>query len=215
MSEEKDRCPLCDHGPAETFHEDKNRIYLRCDHCALIFVPARYWLSPEEEKAEYDLHQNDPGDPGYRQFLSRLAMPLLARLEPGGQGLDFGCGPGPALAEWMREHGHAMDLFDPFYYDRPEVFEKRYDFICASEVLEHLRRPRFELHRLFGLLKSNGHLGLMTKLVIDRDAFRRWHYIRDPTHICFYSRRTFAFLGKAWGARVQFVDKDVVILEKG
>jgi len=207
-------CPLCRGESAETFFEDKIRIYLRCHSCRLVFVPEDYRVDIEEERRIYDLHQNDPEDPGYRRFLSRLSNPLCARLAPGRTGLDFGCGPGPALQALLEEKGHRVDLYDPYYYNDPEVFRRRYDFICASEVVEHLRDPGSAFDTLFKLLKPGGWLGIMTKLVIDKDAFSRWHYIRDLTHIAFYSRNTFAYIARRFRARMALVDRDVILLQK-
>ena len=79
----------------------------------LVYVPSRYWLTQEDEKAVYDLHQNDPDDRGYRKFLSRLSAPLLQKLPPNQWGLDFGCGPGPALPDLLKAGGHRVDLYDP------------------------------------------------------------------------------------------------------
>ncbi len=70
-------CPLCGSEDLDSFFEDKKRIYLRCFYCKLVFVPKRYWLSVEDERATYDLHKNDAQNQGYRQFLSRLSVPLL------------------------------------------------------------------------------------------------------------------------------------------
>ena len=58
-------------------------------------------------------------DAGYRRFLSKLADPLMARLAPGARGLDYGCGPGPALAAMLREAGHEVALYDPFFAPDP------------------------------------------------------------------------------------------------
>ena len=208
------RCPLCRSENADLFFEDKRRRYLRCRHCRLVFVPQRYWLSPEAEKATYDLHQNDARDPGYRRFLSRLSRPLAERLEAGRKGLDFGCGPGPTLSVLLEEQGHGVDLYDPFYCNDPSVFDKTYDFICATEVVEHLHDPDREFQALFRMLNPNGWLGMMTKLVIDLHAFSRWHYIRDMTHICFYSRPTFAYLAQRFDARLHMIADDVILLHK-
>ncbi|MCP4338456.1 MAG: class I SAM-dependent methyltransferase, partial [Desulfobulbaceae bacterium] len=156
-------------------------------------------------------------DLGYRQFLSRLSTPLLEKLEkPAGKkrGLDFGCGPGPTLSTLFEEQGYQMDLYDPFYYNDPEVFEKKYDFICATEVVEHLADPDREFAALFSMLKQGGWLGIMTKLVIDRHAFTNWHYIRDMTHICFYSKSTFNYLAERFKAELCFVAQDVILLGK-
>ncbi len=211
---DKTSCPLCHCKRVGVYHTDDTRRYLRCGSCRLVFVPERFWLSIEDEKAVYDLHRNDPLDQGYRRFLERLCTPLLERLETGQRGLDFGCGPGPALSLMLREHGHHMDLFDPLYHDNPEVFSKTYDFICATEVVEHLRRPGHIFAILFAMLRKGGWLGIMTKMVLNREAFSHWHYIRDLTHICFFSRDTFEYLSDRFGARIHFVGDDTVLFEK-
>ncbi len=206
--------PLCRSRSADAYHQDRHRHYFQCRCCHLRFVPPRFQLSREAEKAEYDRHQNRPDDPGYRQFLSRLVRPLQARLARGSRGLDFGAGPGPALADMLREAGHDVAIYDPFYAADTTVLDARYDFITASEVVEHLRRPGPELDRLYRLLKPGGLLGIMTKRVIDRERFARWHYIRDPTHVCFFSRATFTWLAARWGARLDICDRDVIIFAK-
>ena len=78
---------------------------MQCQRCRLVFVPRPYHLSAALEKAEYDKHRNTIDDAGYRKFLNRLAQPLIARLPAHSRGLDFGCGPGPALAEMLRSAG--------------------------------------------------------------------------------------------------------------
>lgn len=107
-----------------------------------------------------------------------------------------------------------MALYDPFYFNDNTVFSKTYDFITATEVVEHLREPDREFDRLLAVLKSGGWLGLMTKLVIDKSSFMNWHYIRDLTHICFYSQATFEFISLKYNTRLDFIDKDVILLQK-
>ncbi len=208
------RCPLCSSLDVDPFFEDKRRIYLRCVDCKLVFVPERYWLSTEDERATYDLHENDAQDQGYRQFLSRLTAPLLEKLKPQQKGLDFGCGPGPTLSVLLEERDQQVDLYDPLYFNDPSVFNKKYDFICATEVVEHLRYPNMEFSALFDMLNRDGWLGLMTKFVIDKRAFSKWHYIQDMTHISFYSRSTFEYLAQRFNAEVNFVQKDVILFNK-
>ena len=208
-------CPLCGRNDPEWFFEDKNRVYLSCPECSLVFVPNAYYLTPDAEKKEYDLHTNDPADPGYRRFLSRLSDPLAERLAPGQKGLDFGCGPGPALHQILKDHGHAMDLYDPFYAKDTNVFSNTYDFITATEVVEHLHHPGRVFEELFGLLRPGGWLGIMTKLVRDSPSFSRWHYIRDLTHVCFYSRTAFAYIARRYKASLFFIGDDVILMQKG
>jgi len=162
----------------------------------------------------YELHENAVDDPAYRRFLSRLHAPLLERLAPGSEGLDFGCGPAPALARMLEEGGHRVALYDVFFAPHSAALDRSYDFICATEVVEHLHQPAAELQRLWQCLRPGGWLGVMTKLVRDRQAFASWHYIRDPTHVCFFSRASWCWWADARGADLSFIGNDVTLLQK-
>lgn len=207
-------CPLCREADVSRISQDRLRDYYFCRTCHLVFVPSVQFLSAEDEKARYDLHQNSPDDQRYRQFLSRLFIPMQERLAPGSSGLDFGSGPGPTLSVMFEENGHSMAIYDYFYAMEPSVLEKQYDFITATEVLEHLQNPGMELDRLWTLLKPGGILGVMTQLVLDYEAFARWHYKNDDTHICFFSRSTFEWLADQWQAELIFAGKDVILFYK-
>lgn len=207
-------CPLCENTQIQSFWRDQRRTYLRCNQCNLVFVPSEYHLTPTAEKAEYDLHRNDPADIGYRKFLSRLFQPLCDRLPAGTRGLDYGSGPGPTLSLMLAEAGFDMAVYDPIYAPQEAVFKNRYDFIVCSEVVEHFRMPGREFVTLWQVLEPGGWLGIMTKLVLDRQAFSRWHYKNDPTHISFFSRETFYFLAEHLPADLQFVGSDVILLRK-
>lgn len=212
---DENRCPLCGSATCSPYFEDAKRSYIRCAQCALIFVPATFWLSPSDEKAEYDLHENAVDDPGYRKFISRLTVPMLGKLESGQHGLDFGCGPGPTLSVMLEGHGHKVDIYDPFYANDPSLLENEYDFICTTEVVEHLRDPLREFTTLFSCLKPGGWLGIMTKLTRDdHGAFANWHYIRDRTHIAFYHRETFGYIARRFDAETAFIGPDVILMQK-
>jgi len=139
---------------------------------------------------------------------------MQERLAPGSHGLDFGSGPGPTLSLMFEEIGHSMAIYDYFYAKDSSVLQKQYDFITATEVLEHLHDPGKELDRLWTLLKPGGNLGLMTRLVPDWETFARWYYKNDPTHVCFFSLSTFQWLAGRWRAEVAFVAKDVILFYK-
>lgn len=172
------------------------------------------FLSSEQEKERYDFHQNSPDDPGYRQFLSHLFVRMRERLEPGSLGLDFGSGPGPTLSLMFKEAGFPMEIYDYFYAEEPRMLVGSYDFITASEVVEHLRKPRTELDRLWSILKPGGWLGIMTSLLPDSQPFATWYYKNDATHVCFFSRATFEWLAARWQAEMAFFEQNVVLLRK-
>ena len=207
-------CPLCREHAAKEFYQDRQRDYFMCERCHIIFVPPEHWLSEAEEKAAYDHHQNSPTDPDYRRFLSRLFLPLQDRIAPGSHGLDFGSGPGPTLSIMFEEIGHTITLYDYFYANNPAALRQTYDFITATEVVEHLHNPANILWQLWTLLKPGGYLGLMTKLVRDKKSFATWHYKNDPTHVCFFSKPTFEWLADQWHTEVEFLGNDVMLFHK-
>lgn len=208
-------CPLCQSATVSFFEQDKRRQYFRCETCALVFADPACLLPPEEEKAVYDKHENVVEDQGYRQFLGRLATPLMEKMGSSGlQGLDFGCGPGPALAAMLSESGHEMAVYDPYFAPNTSALERTYDFVTCTEAIEHFYMPHREWRQLLSLVKPGGWLAIMTKLVIDADAFKSWHYKNDPTHVSFFSRETFRFLAERDGLDVDFVGNDVILLRK-
>ncbi|MGB1310710.1 MAG: class I SAM-dependent methyltransferase [Leucothrix sp.] len=208
------QCSLCEHKHLKLYFSDI-RHYWQCERCALVAVNAHEHLSEVDEKARYDLHENDPNDAGYRRFLNRLVEPLSQRLSKGSQGLDFGCGPGPTVSLLLAEQGHQTACYDKYYANHPALLSRSYDFITTTEVLEHLREPGRELTRLIELLKPGGYLGIMTKRLPTLAQFPRWHYKQDPTHICFYADSTFEWIAEHWALSLEIIDNDVVILQAG
>jgi len=107
-----------------------------------------------------------------------------------------------------------MAIYDPYYAPDASVLSDHYDFITLSEVVEHLAEPCKVLDALWDTLNAGGWLGIMTKRVRDADAFKTWHYITDPTHICYFSDTTFHWLANRWSAKLVIVGNDVVLLQK-
>ena len=174
-----------------------------------MFVGRSSYPDKYSEKARYDQHRNNPEDPGDQAFLNRLATPLLARVSSGTHGLDFGCGPGPALAQILRRSGMEIDLYDAFYACDESVWSRQYDFITATEVIEHLHNPSNEFDRLFSALRPGGWLGIMTKWVSSITSFEHSRYVRDPTHVCLYSRETLTWVANRGEVEVEFPSPDI------
>ncbi len=231
------KCPLCNNQNVNLFYQNKVRNFLLCDNCNLIFVPSEFHLTNKDEKNEYDLHDNDISDIYYRKFLNRLAAPVLEKLKNDNffdhgiipKGLDFGCGFAPALVAILEGNGCMVEKYDKFYFTETSVLKNNnYDFITTTEVVEHLANPHDELLRLWNCLKnSNSFLAIMTKLVdsdafADKKIFANWHYIRDLTHISFYSQKTceyiagnlFKSIDNKDGVNIDFIGNDVVIFNK-
>ena len=72
-------CPLC--GIGNTSGADARRQLYACPRCGLVFRHPHNYPDAATEKAQYDLHENDPADPGYLAFLRRCTEPLVAVLQ--------------------------------------------------------------------------------------------------------------------------------------
>lgn len=209
-------CPLCHNSHTELWHQDAKRPYIHCNQCDLIHVPAAFHLSAEDEKQVYDQHENNPDDLGYRKFLSKAYGPVQQHIPPASAGIDFGCGPGPTLSLMAQEDGHQCAVYDPYFApDRSTLIPGHYDFVTCTEVIEHVSDPVSVLNTLFGLMKPGACLVIMTKRHnsaqdnATRDSFARWHYILDPTHITFFSEKTFLKIAEIHNAQVSFPATDV------
>jgi SAM-dependent methyltransferase len=207
-------CPVCSSTDTQRFMEIDGLRYGRCPRCQARFLDSRQYPSPRNEYAHYLKHHNDPHNPGYREFLSRLARPLLEQLADSSSGLDFGCGPGPALAVMLREAGHDVALYDPFFQPDTGALQRTYDFITCSETIEHFHHPAAMFERLVALLRPGGRLALMTCFQTDDSRFAHWHYRRDPTHVVFYREATIRHVAALHGLACEIPDKDIALLRK-
>ncbi|MEX0693524.1 MAG: class I SAM-dependent methyltransferase [Rhodospirillales bacterium] len=190
------------------------RDYWRCVSCEARFLDPDRYPAPEDEFAHYLQHDNHPDDPGYRRFLSKLAAPLLARLPAGSKGLDYGCGAGSALVAMLREAGHAVALYDPFFYPDRAPLEHLYDFVTCSETAEHFHHPADEFDRLMSLVRPGGWLAVMTCFQTDDTRFADWHYRKDPTHVVFYREATIRHLADTRGWSCEVPVKDVALMQR-
>jgi len=214
------KCPLCESSSTAVFFE-KNEPkrgplkYYKCQDCYLIFLSPTQQISADEERARYDQHQNNPDNAGYIQSLQKLVTPLSAKLKENSRGLDFGCGPQSALKLLFEQRGHTMEVYDPFYFPDAGLLREKYDFVTCSEVVEHFRHPQKEFVTLHNMLREAGSLiGIMTQFAKDEKDFRDWWYHRDPTHVCFYRKETFQWIGGWRRLFVEFPDDNIVILTK-
>jgi hypothetical protein len=212
-------CPLCSsrqtnlllrkkdsHGDALDYHS--------CVNCHLTFLDPHQRLVPSEENKRYDLHENIPHDLRYVRFLNRLLTPLLPFLAKGARGLDFGCGPGPTVSHVLGQKGFQVADYDPIYFPNESLLAVQYDFITATEVVEHLRRPMESFHLLDRLLKrESSSLGIMTQMLKPEINFESWWYHAEDTHFCFYRKETFEYIGKQMGWRAYYPVPNVAIFQ--
>ena len=207
-------CPLCAAVGAVPFAAVGGRCYRRCGVCRLTFLEPAQRPGRDAERAEYALHDNDPADPGYRRFLAQATGPLLERETPGAEGLDFGCGPGPAVAAMLGERGFAVRNYDPFFAPDTDALARSYDFVVCTEAAEHFHRPGREFARIDGLLRPGGWLALMTGIMRDDSAFAGWPYRREASHVVFYRPETLDWIARRFGWAAEPAGRNVVLFAK-
>ena len=158
--------------------------------CDLTHLDKRCRLSPAEEHQRYKTHNNDIHDPRYQNFVKPLYEQIKQKFSQGHLGLDYGCGDGPVLSHLLTLDGYNVKLFDPFFKNDVEVFEFKYDFVYATEVIEHMFSPLEDFKKIKELIQPNGAFAVMTEFVDSQINFETWYYKNDPTHVCFFSEKS-------------------------
>jgi len=194
-------CPLCaSTGPHTQLVGPKAREYLLCPNCQLIFMAREFLPDRATEEARYKAHQNGPQDAGYVRFINQAITPALPWLNSSMRGLDFGCGPTPTLSGLLKAHGLHCDNYDPYFF--PDLPGNQFDYIFATEVVEHFYNPGQELQRISGYLKQGCILTIMTEPWLTVEGFADWHYAKDITHVCFYHASTLEYICSHYGFEI-------------
>ncbi len=207
-------CRLCYSGNVKRMEVlGDNRLYFHCHACDYIFVHPQFLLSPKEERARYEFHQNGLEHVGYVSFLNQAIKPALDFLSHEMVGLDYGCGPNPTLSKILSQHGITCFDYDPIFgFNHSHAL---YDFIFATECIEHFHYPQREFSKITNLLKQRGYLVIMTAQWQELDKFTNWYYKNDPTHVGFFHRNTFLMLCEKFGYQLQYESENrVIILRK-
>jgi len=181
-----------------------------CPVCELLWVPRTCHLSAAAQRERYLNHQNTLDNTEYvRRFEAMIAaweaLPGVGagRAAPPRRVLDFGCGPGdrPVLVELLRRRGCEAMGYDPFFApdaDRSQPF----DAVFAVETFEHFCGGIADVAETVKSVRAGGHLIVSTLFHPGPAAVTGWWYARDPTHVCFYSPRTMAWIADRFNLRL-------------
>lgn len=209
------KCPLCLKTDPNFYFQNDKKAYFICDNCHLISAGDEYLLTSEKEVAVYDRHENDPNDQGYINFMERILTPLREIIPKDSCGLDFGCGPGPVVHSILSKEGYNISEYDPYYKKDLNTLNKKYDFVIVTEVFEHIYNTKEDLELILSLVGEKGVLAVMTKFYPDGiDKFRYWGYHQDPTHVRFFNRETFEWIGNQYSLKLIIPRENVAFLIK-
>ena len=187
-----------------------------CSHCGVIFKDPKTYEDFETQKRRYDLHENHAEDEGYQRYFQKFLDFVLLQIDPPLSALDFGSGRSTLLADMLAGQGAESRVYDPIYHPDSTYQDQRYDLITSVEVFEHLHDPMAVFAELVSLLHPGGTLAIRTEFSYGkREAYLQWYYRRDPTHIVFFSPKTFQVMSEKVGVRyVGDNGKNMVLLSK-
>ncbi len=204
------QCSLCD-SKTMLFVHIEERKFFSCTKCKAVLLCPLHYLSPEEEKERYLLHQNDIHDIGYQNFVSPIVQSISREYNANHTGLDFGSGSGPVITSLLTEKGYNIITYDPFFDPNNSALENKYDYIVCCEVMEHFHNPSREFSLLFSLLNPEGKLYCKTSLYNKNINFRSWWYKNDPTHVFFYTTDTLLWIKNRFKFKLLEIREDLII----
>ena len=207
-------CKVCKSHSFNFFLQLGELLYWECNTCGAKFLDPKNYVSNSYEKKHYLKHNNLINDINYKNFLLKLIKPLKNKISTNDIGLDYGCGFAPALASIFKSYGYKVELYDPFFFPNKDVFLKKYKFITCSEVVEHFFKPYEEFDKINNLLDNNSWFGVMTTFLPKNNLFENWYYRRDPTHVVFYKKKTFQYIGFQRNWQVFFPSENIALFHK-
>ena len=207
-------CKVCKSHNFNFFLQLGELLYWECNTCGAKFLDPKNYVSNSYEKKHYLKHNNLINDINYKNFLLKLIKPLKNKISTNDIGLDYGCGFAPALASIFKSYGYKVELYDPFFFPNKDVFLKKYKFITCSEVVEHFFKPYEEFDKINNLLDNNSWFGVMTTFLPKNNLFENWYYRRDPTHVVFYKKKTFQYIGFQRNWQVFFPSENIALFHK-
>jgi 2-polyprenyl-3-methyl-5-hydroxy-6-metoxy-1,4-benzoquinol methylase len=204
-------CPLCNSKTTRLKETINNTPYFYCKTCAGVFMHPDFIASPKKEKERYLKHHNEVTDEGYKSFVAPIINTILTSFSIETKGLDFGAGTGPVISTVLKEKGYNINLYDPFFHGDVNVLNETYDYIFCCEVIEHFNYPQKEFELLRKLLRPKGKLICMTHLLPELNELKNWYYIRDFTHVFFYSKETVDYIKKTYKFKKVVIDDRLIV----
>ncbi len=201
-------CKICGTQTEEVQHVKFNVSYFRCPKCEFIAKDETAILFKDDELKLYNYHNNSLENQGYVDFLKGFVDNAVVPFVNGSKALDFGSGPTPVLSYILKsDYGLECDIYDFYFSPEKTYHNKLYNLIVCTEVIEHIQYP-LEYFKLFeSLLEEDGTLSMMTLLhPNDNKLFMEWHYIRDKSHISFFTLKTLEIIAKMVGLKLIYSD---------
>ena len=207
MSSENLQCSLCGKDHLKIYDR-----YAKCLNCDLHVKLIKDIVSPEAEKNRYETHNNSEDDEGYLGYLSKL-LDFIPDFK--GPVLDFGCGATKGLEALFLKKDIKMDItsYDPYFYPIG-LRGKKFKTIYASECFEHFNNPKKTIQKILSLMSSDSTLAVRTELYNEElGPIHQWWYFRDPTHVCFFTPKTFSWISNEFNLNIVYLKSPYAVLK--
>ena len=209
-------CHICDKS-TKMFVDEKTDIdYYHCNNCECIFKSPIYYQDLNTQKNRYDLHENSNDSEGYKSYFYRFLDFVLPLISMPKKALDFGCGESKLLSNILNDMKIDTYVYDPIYYSNSASLNQKYQLIVSVEVFEHLHHPKKIFEQLLNMLETDGYMAIQTQFHTNNiEEFKKWYYHQDPTHIVFYTEKTFKILCDIYHCKiVAHNDKNIMIIQR-
>ncbi len=102
-------CKVCNTPTVSFYDEVMQSNFFHCKSCEFIFKDDKHYVTKERELQQYENHNNSFDSPGYvqmfRDFIDAVIAPNKDNIKTA---LEFGSGPGPVLAELLKQEGFVV-----------------------------------------------------------------------------------------------------------
>jgi SAM-dependent methyltransferase len=188
----------------------------RCDACGYLFIAEprtdfetiydeRYYRGEGSDPTLAYVHEHENFETTIHHYEWDAVLDILTHLGAKSDSpiLDFGCGSGGFVRAARRRGFTRVFGFDEgwlfrktchevYFLKREELKPRRFEFVVAIEVFEHLINPGEQLREIRSLLEPQGRLFLTTgnasKFV---SKLSTWTYAQSPeVHVGFFEPRT-------------------------
>ncbi|XMB72897.1 class I SAM-dependent methyltransferase [Mycoplasmatota bacterium WC30] len=209
-------CKVCGSQTEEIHHAKFNVSYFRCTNCEFISKDDSAMISKEHELKIYNYHNNSLENEGYVKYLKNFIDTAIIPFVQGSRALDFGSGPSPVLSYILKnDYDFTCDIYDLYFSPTKSYTNKVYNLVVCTEVIEHIPYPLEYFGFFKSLLEEDGTLSMMTLLhPNDNELFLNWHYIRDKSHISFFSLKTLEVISQKVGLKIIYSDNNRCITFK-
>lgn len=211
------QCKICG-GLLENLSSPINdKEFHYCSICDSFSKHESQYPTEEVQREVYAYHENSLDQLDYVDYLVNFVEKAILPFKNGNRLLEFGSGPTPVLSAILEDRYHfEVSIHDKFFAPSKEYKFTKFNVISSTEVIEHISDPMIVFEDWVELLESGGIISIMTLFhPKEKEKFLEWWYVRDRTHLLFYSEKTFEWIATHFNLKILYCDHNrMIVLQK-